>query len=167
MRFLVAIDGTSTSENTFNFLLSIVKPEDEILLLAVAEDTATYIAGPFDPVNFTAVNQINSAITESMKNVLREHGKVLAAQKLHFKCLLGKGPAKETICEEAENRKVDIILIGRSESKGLRRVTHEAHSTYVYNNAKCSVIIVKETIAQSSPPKPQAAGRKRANTLDF
>lgn len=156
MKFLLAVDDTPVSHKTFDYLLSIIKPDDEVLVLGVAEDPTIYFAGPFEPINLASLSEIHISLQNTMKSVLKCYGKELVSKNIKHTCLLGKGPAKETICEEAKYRKADLIVIGRNELSGVRKAFYEAHSTYVLHNAPCGVLVVKsefETTEDSTKPE--------------
>ena len=156
MRILVAVDGTDISRKAFQFMANVIKPNDEVILLAVAEETQTYMSGPFDPINITALNEINENIRNYMLSEVKARGRELGERGIKHSCFLGKGTAKDTICEEALTHKVDLIILGRRESSGIRRVIHESHSTYVLHHAHCDVLIVKEEFEAHSDKREEA-----------
>merc|ERR1712137_447809 len=160
-------DGKKTSDKAMEYLIPLVKPEDVVIVLAVAEDASVTISTPFDTFSIDAVNQINENIRQQMKVVLKQYGTLLKDNKIQFKCLLGNGCAKDIICHEAEIHNVDLIVLGRREyMSGFKRTIVETHSAYVAHNAHCAVLIVKDTAPAEQPHQIQRRDSEELNLDD-
>jgi nucleotide-binding universal stress UspA family protein len=142
MKYLVALDGSKDSEMAFDVVLSKATQEDHVFLLMVAEEVyISTVAGASAYIDYSYIVRANQKIEEEGKALLKSYGRRLTERKVlappplctsnlasrALRCLtrggcmvkvahtllLGKGDPKDVVCREAEEREVDIIVIGR------------------------------------------------------
>uniref|UniRef100_A0A7S4IK05 UspA domain-containing protein n=1 Tax=Vannella robusta TaxID=1487602 RepID=A0A7S4IK05_9EUKA len=156
MKILLAIDDSVPSQKAFEFVLHTAKPTDEIILLAVAETTVASVAIPFAST-VTSIVDIDQSVQKHLREVLKGYGKQLVLKGLRHTCLLGKGASGETICEEAEYRKADLVVIGRRKLSSISRAMVGSVSTYTLHNAPCAVMVVKTDCGEEEKKERQNA----------
>mmetsp|Transcript_10951 Transcript_10951/g.27681 ORF Transcript_10951/g.27681 Transcript_10951/m.27681 type:complete len:172 (-) Transcript_10951:277-792(-) len=143
MRWLVCLDGSPGGTAAFNTALHLMcKEKDELFLMSIAKETEP-VYGSFgvDP----SVYRINEELEGRAKKILIHYGRrAVDAGCKHVTRILGKAHhPKALICEAAEKRGIDYILIGRRGLSAFDRFVAGSVSKYVMENADCNVIICK------------------------
>ena len=159
MKILIALLDDPASKGAFDFLLSIVKPTDEVLLLAVAKELNNN-----KYKNMSQAAAYNVAVQEHLRNVIRKYGREMTKAGIKHTCLLGKGEsAKKCICEEADYYDADIVIVGKRVNRkdDLSVKSTSSTSNYVLHNSPCSVIVVK-----CDAPAPEPTPRAYAEVLE-
>merc|ERR1712000_237438 len=162
MKILLAVEESKLSQYVFSYVCDkLMKPDDELLLLVVAEEPYLYVPGPMG--SHEAAVQLAIAIQEQKREVARAYRKKLNDKGINNTCLLHKGSIGECIVEESNYRKADLIVIGRRHLGAIERTLTSSSSSYVVHNAKCSVLVVKE---ESLPDEKQSAERQPLETVE-
>lgn len=144
MKYLVALDGSKDSEMAFDVVLSKAMQEDHVFLLMVAEEVyISTVAGASAYIDYSYIVRANQKIEEEGKALLKSYGRRLTERKVAHTLLLGKGDPKDVVCREAEEREVDIIVIGRRGLGKFKRLFMGSVSQYCTENAKCAVWVIK------------------------
>eukprot|EP00168_Porphyra_purpurea_P006469 TRINITY_DN17986_c0_g1_i1.p1 TRINITY_DN17986_c0_g1~~TRINITY_DN17986_c0_g1_i1.p1 ORF type:complete len:172 (-),score=31.84 TRINITY_DN17986_c0_g1_i1:63-551(-) len=157
MKYMVAIDNSPCSRAAFDTVIRLVNPaEDEVYVLGVAEEGTTFAAGAYADYQF--IMEVNKKIIEHTRGFLKQHGRELTEKGIKHVCLLGKGIPRETICNEAGERKVDLLVLGCRKHNAVQRTIVGSNSVYALHHAPCSVFVVKtecpeEASGDSEEPK--------------
>jgi len=142
MHFMVAIDGSASSKSAFFSALNFIKsPSDKISLLTVVEL-------PEDPFFFPVEAEDiykDKLILEASKMLTDYHefckSKKINSRKVIVTSLHSVG---DMICLAVEKFQVEVLFIGRRGLGSLKRLFIGSNSSYCVDNAKSSVLVVKE-----------------------
>jgi len=144
MKILLAIDNSAASRKAFDFLTTVAKPKDEILLLGVVPDYEDVVLGPLGSMHYSALSEIAEEDKKQFRVLLRSYCTELGEKKFENRtCLLGKGTVRDIICTEAAAHSVDLIVVGQRSHMSTLESALDSESTAVLHHAHCSVIIVK------------------------
>ncbi|KAM7454705.1 hypothetical protein BLSTO_04534 [Blastocystis sp. subtype 1] len=121
-RWMVPMDFSLQANAAFEWVLSIMKPEDYFLVLNVLNLKAPTYAHDI-------------ALNERMK---RESQEKLDAMNKQVK---EKG-FPNVVCNYAIEKKIDTIVMGRRGMTNMERVLNGSVSTYVLSNAPCAVCLM-------------------------
>lgn len=130
---LVAFDGTETSRKAINQAVSLMKPEDELLLLMVVpvEGIAEFADVPPD-MTLSRAQEIVKAEVQALK----ERGvKALGMVK--------EGDVAEEILKMGSEMGVDLIVLGHQGLSKVGRFAVGSVADHVYKHASRPVLIVK------------------------
>ncbi len=164
-RVLVAVDESTSSENTFLYALELTKALEAELVIVHALDM-------FDPVNpYSDVVSAENFPTqtgatnpsypdldcqtnqndERQWREFSEHAEVLLKQKqseaesfgVVARYLQPYGMAGPIICKIAETLHIDLIMVGSRNYVPFQKLILGSVSSYILHNAPCSVTIVR------------------------
>jgi len=139
MIFLVAVDGSTSADRAFNRALTLMKPDDEIIVLTIT-DVVHYFMN--NQLTHGTMEEIKQKMHQKAKEVLSTYEKLCAQHNLKFKVEIAEGNPKEVICTKVDQYGVNITLIGQV---GLfqKSVSIGSTSDYVIRNSKSDVLLVK------------------------
>lgn len=156
MKILVAVDENPSARTAFEKVIEIVKPGDEVFLIAVAEDVTKYLVD-FVASNPNQLQAMLENIKTTLRGVLQEYGKILSTLNIAHKCMLGCGGISDVVCYEAKKLNVDLIVVGRRGLSAWQRTFVDSQSSSIAHHAPCAVLVVrtKEEIKKSSPARAE------------
>jgi len=139
MIFLVAVDGSVSADRAFKRALTLMKPDDEIIVLTITDVVHFFMN---NSLSHGTMDDIKKQMHQKAKEVLNTYEALCVQHKLKFKVEIAEGNPKEVICAKTEEHGVNITLIGQV---GLfqKSVSIGSTSDYVIRNSKSDVLLVK------------------------
>jgi nucleotide-binding universal stress UspA family protein len=139
LRILVPLDGSKNSERTVQTLLKMLAGNTGTLTLLHVLD--------HDRISFRGVPSVNyDQVTErariAARKFIEEQRERFAAAGVNARALLKEGPARKTICAEADSGDYDLMIIGRHTDGELKNLLFGQVSNYVIHNVKNPVMIL-------------------------
>ena len=140
MKILLATDGSPHAETAAKFLCRL-RCDDPIEITLL---TNVYLPGLKSGVMTNPMLQEykehqEHAATENMRNVER----LLRGLKGTITEMVAEGHVGHSIVEAAEERQVDLIVVGAQGHSAIHRMLLGSVSDYVASNADCSVLVVR------------------------
>ena len=147
-KILVAVDGSKTAENALMFGLDLAaKYSAEVLVVSVFDVISTSLVARgmvFTPTGTTKyLEELEKFHEHVLADALKKAKKVKPKTKVSKKLL--KGRAANKIVEAANEGGFDLIVIGSRGLGGIKEFFLGSVSDRVADEAKCPVLIVKET----------------------
>jgi len=140
-KWLVAIDDTEYANWAFNYTISMMKPNDQLFLMHIAEEPATLFIGY---ASSSLLDTLYKVADEKARKILVHYGHKAQEAGVKFKMMKGTNSNPgELICKAIENYDIDTCVIGRRGLGSFERFFSGSTSRYVMENADCDVIIVK------------------------
>jgi nucleotide-binding universal stress UspA family protein len=149
-RVMIAVDGTTESHDAARFAHDLLGERAEYLVLTVADtgallSAALPLADPMlaggaayvDPT--VARENIDQAVAEAQKTVTATAHEV----DDHAKTIVETGSPADVICRVAEERAVDLIVIGSHDRNWLSRLITPSVRSHVIDHAPCPVLVVR------------------------
>ena len=136
---LVAVDGSEYSEKAVKYACTIALPlEAEVYLLYVVPMlvNATPYQDTVSDQPFLALQKVGEDILARAKKMAEEQGCTAID-------LISYGEAASRIIEIAEEKNVDVIVMGSRGMSGLKRLFVGSTSDKVTRQARCPVLIVR------------------------
>lgn len=142
MRILVAVDG-SPAANEAARIAERLFPNDEHILLSAASVAPFVVPDPFGggAVGLLPSETAYEAAEEEADNAVRAAQKQLHGEATSVTPL---GSAGFTICQEAVDLKVDVVVVGHGHKNWISRLFDPSVSDYVIRHAPCPVLVVTE-----------------------
>lgn len=160
--YVLATDGTETSERSEDYVLETLDPEEtELLLVTALEDIdEDQLDAVESDVNLETLDSKREKEAEAMlqekANRYESAGFTVSWEVLH-------GDAGEEICSIARNVGAHGIFMGRGEHSKLGQLFYGSVSHYVLLNAPTSVII---TPSADSETETESDVEYRASRMD-
>jgi len=140
-KWLVAVDDSDYAHWAFNYAVALMKPNDQLFLMHVAEEPATLFVGY---ASSSLIDTLSKVADEKARKILVHYGHKAQKAGLKFKMMKGTNSNPgELICKAIDNYHVDTCVIGRRGLGNFERFFTGSTSRYVMENADCDVIIVK------------------------
>jgi nucleotide-binding universal stress UspA family protein len=137
-RILAADDGSPDGERAAGIAVRLgAKLKAEVILLGVVEPPNIQAEGEGLPVEDPSVSR--RAMEERFERFLRL-GHSLGVQMM---VEIAEGKPCEQIRRRADVDKVDLIILGRRNLSGVRRLLEGSTSDYVLHHTNCSVMIAR------------------------
>ena len=140
MRILIAVDFSQASSSIFS-------EAKKFAGLLSADCWLVHVASP-EPY-FVGYEPGPQSVRDTVAKRFRREHKLLQNEAdemkkmgLNATALLVQGPSAETILREAENLKVDLIIIGSHGHGAVHHLLLGSVSQEVLKNAKCPVLII-------------------------
>ncbi|KAL6068920.1 Universal stress protein [Balamuthia mandrillaris] len=145
MKYMVAVDASDHARHAFEATKKMANKEtDHIYVLFVAEEVTAVVSGAGGAyVDYSYVVKANERVEQEGKVLLAKYGRELTACGIPHTLLLGKGYPKEVIVNEAEEKKVDVLVMGRRGMGRVARLFLGSVSQHCVENAPCSVLVIK------------------------
>jgi nucleotide-binding universal stress UspA family protein len=147
MEVLVATDGSDDAISAARQALALLSHADAVVVVCVVEEppAATaglesgFAGGVADPVEvqaaWTAAEEEAQAAIERTVAVMTGDATV--------ERVVESGPPGPAICRLAEERGVDVVVVGSRGRGAVRRALLGSVSTHVVHNAPCPVMVVR------------------------
>jgi hypothetical protein len=132
---LLALDGSEYSEGAVREALKFAKATDSSLyILSVAEVTLGQLTHSPDVVE---------AIEKETLEVLSKTKERAEKEGIKYEVIFHKGEEPyQFIVEEASNRNVDVIIMGRRGRRGLKKLMMGSVTALVIGHSPCSIFVV-------------------------
>lgn len=143
-RILVPTDMSEHSNNTICEALEIAKQYDsEIILLHVIKHQAQQCTVDYC-ISEELMNQLNTELMESArKSIADQLKKCVGVEGLKITTDIRAGIPYDEIINEAEEKKVDLIMIAPLGATGLAKYIMGSVTRHVLLGAKCPVLLLK------------------------
>jgi nucleotide-binding universal stress UspA family protein len=152
MKILITADGSEASRQAVEQCSRYVSAEKhtDIKIVSVVEHLAPMAAEPF-AVSAEYCAQIESDLRKAAREAVADAEKTIsekfAEKDVHIQTEVFTGNVKQTIVDEAEKFKADLIVVGSHGYGFLDRVLLGSISDFVVHHAPCSVLVVRKTAA--------------------
>ena len=135
-KILVPLDSSKLSKHVFEEALGVAKRNDASII-------ALYVL-PFSPLSYRNVRVAQEEMYKEAKENL-EKLKKLNKNGLSLQTKILKGHPGKLITNFANQKKnkIDLIVIGSRDLKGLKEMFLGSVSNYVVHNSKVSTLVVK------------------------
>lgn len=134
-RILLATDGSQYSEGGIREAIQFAKKcSSKLYAMSVVEVLTDYEA--FSP------QKIEDALEAGVKNHLELVKTRAQNEGVDCETIIAYGEPHQSIVDEAERRKVDIIVLGRRGTKGLKKLLLGEVAAKVIGHAPCNVLVV-------------------------
>jgi nucleotide-binding universal stress UspA family protein len=142
-KILVAIDVSDASKNAFDTALFLAQTADaKLILLHIIPPP------PEDESLTSAYEEPWQKLEQRGREMLRSLAREATEAGVDVEFTQDFGNPGRTICDFAQTRTVDTILVGSRGLTGAKEMFLGSVSNYVTHHAPCSVLIVRETIEQ-------------------
>ncbi|XP_078153559.1 adenine nucleotide alpha hydrolases-like superfamily protein isoform X2 [Carex rostrata] len=147
-RVMVAIEDHESSQYALEWALLKLKPSlsSPLLIITVQPLTtfkyiaaASYASPSPELIQLVQEQQKQAALAllEKAKEICAKHG-------VDVETITEVGEPKEVICQVAENRNVELLIIGSHGRGAVERFFLGSVSNYCVQQAKCPVLVVKQ-----------------------
>ncbi len=156
-KILAAVDSSAMGQTVFDRALSFAKStggslnllqvlsmDDLKALQTIKNQSLEGMTGAgLEPFN-EAIEEIKNEALEAMKNETLEAMKNQAlAKDVDLEIIRVFGSPGRSICEQAEQSEIDLIVMGSRGLSGLKKILLGSVSSYVIRQAYCSVLVVR------------------------
>jgi len=142
-RILVPTDMSEHSNNTIREALEIAKQYDsEIILLHVIKQPAQQCTVDYC-ISEELMNQLNTELKETARKSIDQLKKCDGVEGLKITTDIRAGIPYDEIINEAEEKKVDLIMISPLGATGLAKYIMGSVTRHVLLGAKCPVLLLK------------------------
>lgn len=141
---LVAIDGSTESELAFQKAVQVAIRNEATLLLVQVIDPIAFqsFSGSEELMNEQVIVQISEQVKRNMEDYLKT-AKELGVKNVRY--TIEYGSPKRIIAKDlAEEKKIDLIMIGATGLNALERFFMGSVSSYVIREASCDVLVVRK-----------------------
>ncbi|MFS7399692.1 universal stress protein [Carnobacterium maltaromaticum] len=141
---LVAIDGSTESELAFQKAVQVAIRNEATLLLVQVIDPIAFqsFSGSEELMNEQVIVQISEQVKGNMEDYLKT-AKELGVKNVRY--TIEYGSPKRIIAKDlAEEKKIDLIMIGATGLNALERFFMGSVSSYVIREASCDVLVVRK-----------------------
>lgn len=142
---LVSLDGSELSERALKYAREVLCDKGHITLLCVV-DVPEIAAYNFYPVPVVATEPDQETLIDNLRkqatDYLAEQAKSLQAPDLTVEALVLVGEPASVIVEQAEERKVDAIVMSTHGRSGLSRWLFGSVTQKVLGTMPCPVFVV-------------------------
>ncbi|MGQ4809737.1 Stress response protein NhaX [Candidatus Entotheonellaceae bacterium PAL068K] len=139
-KVLVATGGSPWSNKAVQYAIDLAKDyELELVILHVITDTPPYFIAEAG----TSMDQVLMGNEENGRQLLAEAMQWAAEAEVSCETELAWGRVPEVICQMAQERVCDLIVVGSRGLTGLKRLVLGSISNAVAAKAPCPVLVVK------------------------
>jgi nucleotide-binding universal stress UspA family protein len=136
-RILVPFDGSVEARSAFNFALDWMKKyKADLYVIAVIEL-------PQPPVDVETEAYLDTSRSKFEKLFMDLHKEF---REIKFHCFILSGKADHTIVEAAQEKNIDVIVMGHPTHTGPVRWFIGSTANHVIDHAHCSVVVVKKEV---------------------
>ena len=148
MKVLIAVDDGTESHDAIQFARDHLPHDAEVIVLNVAQyavaaagTMGTFAMGSYGDAMLTAETQerLASDAEDTAKRTVEEAGAMIGADDAR----VVHGDVGPTICEVAEEERVDLVVLGTHDRGRFARLWFGSVSDHVLHNAPCSVLVVR------------------------
>lgn len=139
----IAVDGSSHSDNAFNWYLShIMKAGDTVVLVHVPD--MVDVADATDP---DQVRECMNAKQRKMFNLEKKYMDLLQAKHAHLKSKFRThgGKPGEFICKAAQEEGAELVVCGTRGHGTIRRTIMGSVSSYLVHHSHVPVLVCRQT----------------------
>jgi nucleotide-binding universal stress UspA family protein len=149
-RVLIAVDGTPESNDAARYAYGLLGDSVEYLVITVA-DTGALLGGALplaDPMLSGGGGYIDPELAkESVDTAVQDAEETVAETRHavddHAETIVETGSPAEAICRVAEERSVDLIVIGSHDRGWFSRLITPSVSKHLVDHAPCPVLVVR------------------------
>jgi nucleotide-binding universal stress UspA family protein len=135
---LIPTDGSSTAEVAVKQGIELARAVGAKVYGLYVVDTSTFIGVPTEAI----WENIKDLLEEEGKNAVGKMEKMAEESGVEFERILSEGSPHKSIIETAEEKDVDLIVMGTAGRVGLNRFLLGSVAEKVVRTAPCSVTVV-------------------------
>jgi nucleotide-binding universal stress UspA family protein len=142
-KIVVDVDGSDTSFNASTYAINLAKRYDAELIVLYIVSPATY--SQFEYANIGRMKEIETMERENAEQRLDKVKQRATEKELSVKTevLIKYTSVVKEIVEYAENKKVDMIVIGSRGMSGFKKLLLGSVASGVVTYSHCPVLVVK------------------------
>ena len=135
-KILVAVDSSDQARRAFQEAIEVTRRNDAHLYILIVSDTNHLGAEPYAVEHIVKeARKAAGATIESLEELIPED--------ISYTSLIDDGNPKAKIVAYAEEKKIDLILMGATGTGTFSRLLLGSTTAYVVNNAPCNVMVVR------------------------
>lgn len=135
-KILVAVDGSEQSYSAVREAIAIAERNKTSLFVLQIKDETRLGGTPYAlPLNLQALDEESEKILNKVSQII--------GKKVVFQVESYTGNPKKEIVRFAEEKAVELIVIGSNSKSLLDRILVGSTTTYVVSHAPCNVMVVK------------------------
>ena len=134
---IVGIDFSEASKNALNHAISIAESFNSKLILLLVEDKMTY-----SQLNANPGESSKEAIERKLSEWKELCTKVIKEENIEV--IIKKGVQYKIITQIANERNVNMVVIGTHSVNGLKRLFTSSNAEHIISDVKCPVISIRE-----------------------
>eukprot|EP01103_Thecamoeba_quadrilineata_P005996 TRINITY_DN15739_c0_g1_i1.p1 TRINITY_DN15739_c0_g1~~TRINITY_DN15739_c0_g1_i1.p1 ORF type:complete len:147 (+),score=23.67 TRINITY_DN15739_c0_g1_i1:23-442(+) len=139
MRFLIAVDRSESAKRAFKRAVSLYKEGDHIDILTITDLVHFYITSG----SSLAFDELKTQMKNNAEALLKEYNEEAQKAGIQYTTHSVEGSARDVICEQVRDLKIDIVLLGQVGLTVTKSVSIGSTSDFVLRNAECDVLVVK------------------------
>jgi len=145
-QILVAVDGSDNASRAAKTAISLAKEFRAELIVCHVIQTPIYSSpevGPFNMAN--TLNEYFEVARNESKRIVEQVKELAESDGVEAVCLIQENVFSivEAIVNLAEERKVDLVVMGTRGRSGFKKLLMGSVSSGVLNHAHCSVLVVR------------------------
>jgi nucleotide-binding universal stress UspA family protein len=147
-RILIAIDGSKNSEKAGKAGVELAKLSGGKVIILYVADVGKYISpagliSPFGGVSPDAIDTVLAGIREVGERATLQMSEVAKASGVPNERLIVEGNPPTEILKTAEDKQIDVIVIGSIGKTGLEKFLMGSVAEKVVHNSKLPVLVVR------------------------
>lgn len=146
---LFPTDFSAESENAFNFAVGICDKLKANLILFNSFHIPNYTSDV--PIDDDAEDRLMNIAEDELSTL--ETKALLLSKNIHVKCMVSYGLAVDTIISTAQEKQINLIVMGTKGAEGLKEVLIGSNAATVIEKASCPVLVVPEKAKYNSIDK--------------
>ena len=150
MKILIAVDDSTHSKCAVDFAARMGWPAGSRLIVAsVAHSIATVLANASTDTEIP-VPDLQKQERVRVQKVVDDALSTLRESGLPTEGVVLEGDARESLLQEAEKQRADLIVVGSHGRTGLTKLLLGSVSSHAVTHANCSVLVVKSDTEEAA-----------------
>ena len=145
-QILVAVDGSDNASRAAKTAISLAKEFRAELIVCHVIQTPIYSSPEVGPYNMAnTLNEYFEVARNESKRIVEQVKELAESDGVEAVCLIQENVFSivEAIVNLAEERKVDLVVMGTRGRSGFKKLLMGSVSSGVLNHAHCSVLVVR------------------------
>ena len=139
---LMPVDGSDVSSHALDEGLKLASALGSGVILMYVVDM-TIATMPEAELGMSNIEVMRKSFVEQGEKVVRVAGEAAAAKGVRFETVIAEGDVQDEILGMAEEKKVELIIIGTHGRRGLNRLLLGSVAESVSKRAHCPVLLIR------------------------
>jgi nucleotide-binding universal stress UspA family protein len=151
---LVALDQSPQANSVFQQTLDLVNPDGLLIIFHGLDLDLSGHTGPFMGIGTLADVDVYSSLKHQQRDHVKQQvdaaqawlaqfGQMAEERGIQSECICHVGKPGDWICDLAQNRHADLIVVGRRGRSGIAELMLGSVSNHVVHNARCAVLVIQ------------------------